>query len=124
MNEQTVKLLEDLANKLGTTSEYLWEVLLKQAHIGMVKNIITIIICVLVLVLAKRVYKWLMVKDEEGRDKFHWNNDSHGKGITVAIFGGILSLTSVILIPVNLYGLFVRIYNPEFKALNYILEQV
>lgn len=33
MNEQTAKLLEQLASKLGTTSEYLWNILLKQAPI-------------------------------------------------------------------------------------------
>lgn len=34
MNEQTVKLVEQLAQKLGTTTEYLWNVLIKQAPIS------------------------------------------------------------------------------------------
>lgn len=33
MEEKTIKLIEQLAQKLGTTTEYLWAVLLKQAPI-------------------------------------------------------------------------------------------
>lgn len=33
MNDQTAALLQQLANKLGTTSEYLWGVLVRQAPI-------------------------------------------------------------------------------------------
>lgn len=33
MNDQTTQLLQQLATKLGTTSEYLWGVLIKQAPI-------------------------------------------------------------------------------------------
>lgn len=34
MNEQTTKLIEQLAKELGTTAEYLWTVLLKQSPIA------------------------------------------------------------------------------------------
>lgn len=34
MNAETIKLIETMAAKLGTTSEYLWGVLLKQAPIS------------------------------------------------------------------------------------------
>ena len=33
MNEEAIALLKELAEKLGTTSEYLWEALLRQAPI-------------------------------------------------------------------------------------------
>lgn len=34
MNEQTLKILSDLSNKMGTTTEYLWTILLKQGPIS------------------------------------------------------------------------------------------
>ena len=34
MNDQTAALLQNLANKLGTTSEYLWGILLRQATLS------------------------------------------------------------------------------------------
>lgn len=34
MNQETLKALTELSNKLGTTAEYLWSVLVKQAPIS------------------------------------------------------------------------------------------
>ena len=44
MNDQTALLLKQLADKLGTTTEYLWAVLLKQAPITCTVQLTVIII--------------------------------------------------------------------------------
>ena len=41
MNDQTVQLLRELAEKFGTTTEHLWGVLIKQAYISGVGDLIT-----------------------------------------------------------------------------------
>lgn len=43
MNAETLQLVEKLAAKLGTTSEYLWGVLLKQAPITAIINAIEMV---------------------------------------------------------------------------------
>lgn len=44
MNEQTQKLIEQLAQKLGTTAEHLWGVLVRQAPVSGVTHIVCWII--------------------------------------------------------------------------------
>ena len=50
MNENTARLLDNLATKLGTTSEYLWSVLLKQAPISGWIAVVEIVIFVVGIV--------------------------------------------------------------------------
>ena len=40
MNDQTLELIRDLAEKLGTTTEHLWGVLVTQAYISGVGDVI------------------------------------------------------------------------------------
>lgn len=44
MNEGTERLLTQLAEKLGTTTEYLWAVLLKQAPIDAIGQLVSIVL--------------------------------------------------------------------------------
>jgi len=54
MNDQTTKLLTDLSNKLGTTAEYLWGVLVRQAYVD---GVISIIQNLLIVIFIITVYK-------------------------------------------------------------------
>jgi hypothetical protein len=47
MNDNTTKLLGDLAQKLSTTSDKLWAMLLRQAHIQFWTNLIIYAACAL-----------------------------------------------------------------------------
>jgi len=44
MNPELTKLLNQLAGKLGTTTEYLWSVLIKQAQIDAITNLMQMVI--------------------------------------------------------------------------------
>lgn len=61
MNQQLTQLLEKLASKLGTTTEYLWGVLLKQARISAIESLLFILfvyaMAVLLIVLNKKFSK-------------------------------------------------------------------
>lgn len=45
--EQLTELLERLANKLGTTIEHLWDVLIKQAKIEIIRRVIYLALSIL-----------------------------------------------------------------------------
>ena len=60
MNEQMMKMLEVLANKLGTTAEHLWGILIKQAYITAWTDIILLISFIIILfVFGKISFKFL-----------------------------------------------------------------
>ncbi|GAG32239.1 unnamed protein product, partial [marine sediment metagenome] len=87
--ENLTNLLEQLALKLGTTVEYLWEVLVKQAHIVMIQDIIWFCICVIVLVVfSSLIKKFSKMKDDYG--------DLTEGAATFFIFGGIFSFASIV----------------------------
>ena len=64
MNENTSKLIEQLAQQLGTTSKYLWSVLLKQAPISATVNLIQIILILLFGLFLYKTHKWLIAKKD------------------------------------------------------------
>ena len=63
MNEETATLLKELAEKLGTTSEYLWEALLRQAPISGTVDLLILAGWVIGLMLMFRKLKKLSDKD-------------------------------------------------------------
>jgi len=42
MNEDTIKLIRDLAEKFGTTSEHLWAVMVRQALISSIGEVVSL----------------------------------------------------------------------------------
>ena len=52
MDSQSAVVIQNLANKLGTTSEYLWAVLIKQAPISGTVDLILYALTVAVIVVA------------------------------------------------------------------------
>lgn len=57
MNDQTLQALAALAQKLGTTAEFLWVVLLKQAPITAAVNIAVMTACVTAVVFVFRLVR-------------------------------------------------------------------
>lgn len=67
MNEQTTKLIEQLATKLGTTVEYLYNVLIQQARV----EIITFFV-VLCLTIAGSIISVFLLKYTQK----YWSNEN------------------------------------------------
>lgn len=57
MNKNTEQLIRELSDKLGTTAEHLWGVLMKQAFISGVTDVITYLVLICLLWLAYRFVK-------------------------------------------------------------------
>jgi hypothetical protein len=115
--EKITDLLAKLAEKLGTTIEHIWRVLINQAPIQVGKNVITIIILIIVNTLAMKYALGLF----KGRSL---GDDDDAYQIFVMIFAVILLVSSSIFGMHLFLESFDALLNPEYWALNRILELV
>lgn len=109
MDNETLTALTALATKLGTTSEYLWSVLLKQAPIsGMTDLILITAMITLTAIYTRLVIKYFPELDE----------DSFGAWAVAAI---LVSLSTVITLS-SAGNIIAALFNPEYWALRQILH--
>lgn len=124
MNENTAKLLEQLAQKLGTTSEYLWRVLLKQATIDATVNLIQITLIMLFGWMLYKIHRMLMVK----KDYDGYNETGYSKYEEMAAIPMIIGC--VVFAIMFIYAFFcignvvIGYFYPEYWALNKVLSSL
>ena len=116
MNDEIISALETLATKLGTTSAYLWGVLLKQAFLSAVVDLIQYILIVFVCILWIKKVKVFASKilDKEW-DEINWA----WIGIVSAMLGAFV-IAGFLSFPTTFYAL----VNPEYWALDQILSRL
>ena len=122
MDDKTLQALTALANKLGTTAEYLWGVLLKQAPITG-----TIDLLMLIAVTAGTVYWCHLVyrktrqskTNEFERNYAEWDGDKAVFGAQTAAMAAFLT---VLLVSRNLTTTLSALLNPEYWALMQVLK--
>jgi hypothetical protein len=111
MNEKTEQLVRELAEKLGTTVDHLWEVLVRQATVSAITDTITLAVFGAVLGVAA----WRIVKELK-KDYVP----------EPAIFGGfivgLLSLVWFIFLMSSVSGIAAGFFNPEYWALKQLLQ--
>ena len=61
MNDQTAKLIEQLAQKLGTTTEYLWSVLIKQAPIDALSRLAFFIVSIIGGIIIYKAHRYFHI---------------------------------------------------------------
>ena len=106
MNEESTALLEELAEKLGTTSEYLWAALLRQAPISIITDLLVLAVWVAVLILTFRKLKKLSDKDYI---ELLW------------IFWGLGAVICGVIAPFVFSNMIIVLLNPEYWALKQLL---
>ena len=117
MNELTT-LLEKLALQLGTTVEYLWEVLIKQAHVFAIQYIV----CWIILIIGSVLFYIFLKKTVEGYESDGWDETITWHIVPTVLLGVVV----FVLLVKNLVqtGIFITaIINPEYWALQEILGQ-
>lgn len=120
MNEQLTKLLTDLAEKLGTTAEHLWSVLIRQAYIsGTAGIVITVILIASLIGWLKFILK-KMRPDSRGCREWDYGNNS--KEWSWMAWGASVTLSLMVI--ACQYGDILGLFNPEFWALQQILKSV
>jgi len=114
MNENTLQFLNELSIKLGTTSEYLWGVLIRQAPIDGWINLSVMAVWVAVGVFAL-IFFYKKINDESWDEEF-----------TVALLGiSILSFVIIIVVAGICFSDTVgAIVNPEYWAFQKILSSI
>lgn len=124
MDDKTLQALTDLAAKLGTTAEYLWGVLMKQAPISGVVDLLVCAAWVVGMVgWAKFVRRKTTAPPKTDDDRYphaDWNDDA-GVGlawVSVVIGAGITALV----IGSHLSTIVAALVNPEYWALRQILK--
>ena len=116
MNETTDKLIRDLAEKLGTTAEHLWGVLIRQAPITAITDLIECLILVAVYVYGRhRLMRWHKSLQE--------TNDADHPGFLILYVGFVLLLCITIICALfSVSGIVTAFMNPEYWALKQIVK--
>ena len=123
MDEKTLQALTGLANKLGITAEYLWGVLLRQAPLTGVIDLILIIAWVIGAVLWCRfiVRKTTCPKptDDKRYPRADWTGEAAffawASAVVVALIAGLA-------VSISLATTVAALANPEYWALRQILK--
>ena len=119
MNEQTTKLIEQLAKKLGTTAEYLWTVLLKQAPISAMIDLVYLVIVTITGIGLYKLHKYCTKETGEYKESIY-----EDKGELVIPAMVVLATAWVIFFIACFFSIGNIIngfFNPEYWALKEIL---
>ena len=121
MNEQTIKMLEDLARSLGTTAEYLWEIMVRQAPINSFINLLLLIFSIILGYVLIRLHIDFLKEDETGFNSYENKEDVLGIPMLFgfAVWLGVF-MYSIFSIRSTINGFI----NPEYWALNEILNKL
>lgn len=123
MNEQTIKLLRELAEKLGTTAEQLWSVLVKQAPIDAVTDLLILagswVIFWILLSYSKKAYADYALKEAANKNEYRGPDPS--KAIIFAIIAVVAGMASVIGSIAFASPIISGLFNPEYWALRQII---
>ncbi len=114
MQPSTEKLIRELAEKLGTTAEHLWGVLIKQAPISGTCNAIFFGLCIFFIIWIGR----FLVRKTTG-ERPAWDDEC----AAVAWFcWGLLTAMIVCVFWIELPRILSAFFNPEYWALKQILK--
>lgn len=118
MEKNTEQLIRELADKLGTTTEYLWGVLIKQAAVYSYSNICFILflgICV--------YFPFFLTKKLVNKMK-NKHNDYEIEMVFGTVVMGVFLIVFIIHVCVTFTDTITGLTNPEYWALQQILKQI
>ena len=122
--EELTGLLEKLAEKLGTTTEYLWGVMINQAPISATTTLFQTLLVILFGLGLWKAHKWLMKKEEEG-NYAETRYDKYEGGAIIPMVIGVIIFVILSIICFCCIGDIVNGYfNPEYWALNKVLNML
>lgn len=117
--KEITPLLEQLANKLGTTIEYLWAILIKQAYISGINSIIIYSIFLILLIINILLFKKYVISNL--KDKYgEFDGVYMSILITSAVLWGITIMIGIAEVPNTI----TKFINPEYWALQEILKGI
>jgi hypothetical protein len=116
MSAETAQILEAIATKLGTTTEFLWAILVKQASINGIISCVSLVFCIVLWLLALFVPRHYINK---------YYQKTKDDGIFVMYMFVIAGL-GLLLMPIyfNITTAITALTNPEYLALKEILRSI
>lgn len=117
LKEELLKRLDVLAAQLGTTSEYIWEVLIKQARVEAVISVVAVAFGIVLLVIGCYLGRRLAVNVKE-------IIEADTPALFIGhLFGGLLGVfIGLVLIRVHFHTALTAYFNPEYWALQKVLS--
>lgn len=123
MDDKTLQALTTLAVKLGTTAEYLWGVLLRQAPITGAIDLAVMIVWVTAVVLLIRLVRRKTAKPTKTEADRHPHAEWEEEGAVLAWVGAIgLAFFTALIVGGNLASVAAALTNPEYWALRQIVK--
>jgi len=110
--ENLTSLLDQLSQKLGTTTEYLWSLLLRQASISAIEDLIFLIMTIIGGIIIFNIYKKMLKDDQYAEITLQM--------IVVFVVWFVLLLMSL----TNISNIINGLFNPEYWALKEILYSI
>ncbi|MFW5847510.1 MAG: hypothetical protein ACOCVF_01135 [bacterium] len=122
--EEMTKLLSQLAEKLGTTTEYLWEIMIRQAPISAFSNLLQILFVIIYGIILWKIHVWL-TKPVSNEDSNHSRYYKHDELVIIpmliaAVIFIVFAVASFFSFPDIINGFF----NPEYWALDNIIKEI
>ena len=128
MNEQTIQLLNKLAATFGTTAEYLWNVLLKQAPIDALSSLIVVAfffgLATVSIKITQRYYKKIENITDTDCHAEKIKETIEGRADIFEIISFFLCLIAIIVCACLIQNIIIGFFNPEYWALQKILSKV
>ena len=119
MNEKTEQLLENLASKLGTTTEYLWTILVNQAKYDIITSSIQMAFMFAIVYWTIKLHIRFSKEDDNGRSVYY---EKEELASIPMFFAAVTSIIMIIFFLSGFNDLIASIFNPEYWALRQILH--
>jgi hypothetical protein len=118
--QEILKRLDVLAEKLGTTAQYLWSVLVKQGTIEGISDIFVGVIFLIGLIIGIKLLKFCIKEGPKHRSEKC--NDWQGPYIFGSFVGTVMIIAGTIGFTTWIYYGLQALLNPEYYALQKLIE--
>jgi hypothetical protein len=112
MTEELLARLDALAAKLGVAAGQLWEIMVRQVYVEVVRN-------GFLVVLSVGVFVWTIYFFTAFRKKLYGDALEVSTSLTV-----IFAVLAVVVFSMSAYGIAGRLINPEFYALDTLMKSL
>ena len=120
MNEEISTVVRELANELGTTVEYLWGVLVAQAPIYMVGSLLAHSVLIIISIFILRfLYKFIKYPPDSWDEEYIM-----GTIIGATVVSCVMTIFPILSLIISIPTYITIIFNPEYWALQQILDKL
>ena len=119
MKEEITQMLRELATQLGTTTEFLWGVLIRQAFISGTYNAILVVVCIVTITSVK--LKETFLTEIKQSLPYAQREKLEAWQIFSIITLSIASVISLVVLAATSGNMMTALFNPEYWALNKVM---